>query len=220
VVTQQAYPRGGHHALRHHKIRHQLLGKWVNEGNRLFRWISPRIFRTSSPALLRSVSQRYSLATEASSMAGWVSCARKISEVFHIHLDTHERESRSKQGYVKELIRKNKKTMRCASLHPSTTPNTTLLVSRVSISTYHLRLPLAHRPIRLGVNVHLGGAAAMPRRQQDTAAAALVLHVLERVHDVGNAAQAAETAETGAPCTGVMLASYFLACNCWKRLTV
>ena len=84
----------------------------------------------------------------------------------------------------------------------------------------HLRLPLAHRPIRLGVDVHLGGAAAMPRRKQDAAASALVLHVLERVHDVGNAAQAAETAETGAPCTRVMLASYFLACNCWKRLTV
>lgn len=47
--------------------------------------------------------------------------------------------------------------------------------------------------------MHLGGAAAMPGCKQHTTAAALVLDVLERVHDVGNASQADEAAETESP---------------------
>jgi hypothetical protein len=51
----------------------------------------------------------------------------------------------------------------------------------------------------LGVDVHLGRAGAMPGREEHAAAAALVLDVLERVHRVGNAAQADEAAETKSP---------------------
>lgn len=51
----------------------------------------------------------------------------------------------------------------------------------------------------LRVDVHLGGAAAMPRRQQHAAAPALVRNVLEAVHDVRDAAQTAEAAEAEGP---------------------
>lgn len=47
--------------------------------------------------------------------------------------------------------------------------------------------------------MHLGGAATMPGSEEDAATTALVLNVLERVHDIGNASQAAETAETKSP---------------------
>lgn len=47
--------------------------------------------------------------------------------------------------------------------------------------------------------MHLSGAAAVPCSKQHTAAAALVLHVLERVHDVRDAAQAEQAAETESP---------------------
>ena len=49
------------------------------------------------------------------------------------------------------------------------------------------------------MDVHLGGAAAMPCGKEHTAATALVLYILERVHHVGNAAQADEAAETKSP---------------------
>jgi hypothetical protein len=61
----------------------------------------------------------------------------------------------------------------------------------------------------LRVNMHLRRSAAVPRRQQNTTAPTLVLHVLERVHKIGNAAQAEETAETGGPCTVLQLAIIF-----------
>ena len=48
--------------------------------------------------------------------------------------------------------------------------------------------------VSLGVDVHLGGAAAVPGGKQDTATSALVLHILHRVHHVGNAAQANQAA--------------------------
>jgi hypothetical protein len=51
----------------------------------------------------------------------------------------------------------------------------------------------------LRVDVHLSGAATMPGGEQNTAATALMLDVLERVHDVGNAAQAGKAAETKSP---------------------
>lgn len=47
--------------------------------------------------------------------------------------------------------------------------------------------------------MHLGGTATMPGSEQDTAASALMLDVLERVHDVGDASQAGEAAETESP---------------------
>lgn len=53
---------------------------------------------------------------------------------------------------------------------------------------------------RLRVNMHLGGSAAVPGGEQDAALSTLVLNVLGRVHDVGDAAQADETAETESPC--------------------
>jgi hypothetical protein len=53
--------------------------------------------------------------------------------------------------------------------------------------------------IRLGMDVHLGGAATMPGSEKDTAATALVLDILEGVHNVGNAAQAKQAAETESP---------------------
>lgn len=53
---------------------------------------------------------------------------------------------------------------------------------------------------RLRVDVHLGGSAAVPCGEQNAALAALVLNVLGRVHDVGDAAQADETAEAKSPC--------------------
>lgn len=55
--------------------------------------------------------------------------------------------------------------------------------------------------IRLGVDVHLCCSAPVPGRQQHTAATALVRDVLEAVHDVGNASQTAEAAETEGPGT-------------------
>ena len=51
----------------------------------------------------------------------------------------------------------------------------------------------------LGVDVHLGRPAAMPCREQNTAATALVSDVLEAVHHVRDAAQTAETAEAQGP---------------------
>lgn len=48
--------------------------------------------------------------------------------------------------------------------------------------------------------MHLGGAATMPSSEQHTATAALVLDVLERSHEVGDAAQAGKTAESESPC--------------------
>ena len=50
--------------------------------------------------------------------------------------------------------------------------------------------------------MHLGRTAAMPSRQQHAAAAALVRDVLEAVHDVGDAAQTAQAAETEGPGAG------------------
>ena len=50
--------------------------------------------------------------------------------------------------------------------------------------------------------MHLGGAATMPSSEQHTATAALVLDVLERSHEVGDAAQAGKTAESESPCAG------------------
>lgn len=50
--------------------------------------------------------------------------------------------------------------------------------------------------------MHLGGSAAVPGCEQDAALSTLVLDVLGRVHDVGNAAQADETAETESPGVG------------------
>jgi hypothetical protein len=41
----------------------------------------------------------------------------------------------------------------------------------------------------------------MPRRKQNTTSATLVLDILERVHHIGNAPQAAQATETGAPST-------------------
>jgi hypothetical protein len=41
----------------------------------------------------------------------------------------------------------------------------------------------------------------MPRRKQNTTSATLVLDILERVHHIGNAPQAAQAAKTGAPST-------------------
>jgi hypothetical protein len=49
--------------------------------------------------------------------------------------------------------------------------------------------------------MHLGSAAAMPGREQDTAAATLVLDVLHRVHEVGDAAETDEAAEAEGPGT-------------------
>lgn len=44
------------------------------------------------------------------------------------------------------------------------------------------------RETRLVVKMNLGGSATMPRSEQHTATATFVLYVLERVHEVGNAA--------------------------------
>jgi hypothetical protein len=52
----------------------------------------------------------------------------------------------------------------------------------------------------LRVDMDLRGTALMPCSEQDTALSALVLDVLERVHGVGDAAQAGEAAETESPC--------------------
>jgi hypothetical protein len=57
--------------------------------------------------------------------------------------------------------------------------------------------PRIHR--HLGVDVHLGGAAAMPGGKQDAAATALVGDILHAVHDIGNASEAGETAEAESP---------------------
>lgn len=53
----------------------------------------------------------------------------------------------------------------------------------------------------LGVDVHLGGATAMPRSKQHTTPSTLVLHILERVHNIRDTSQAAKTAKTRAPGT-------------------
>ena len=42
----------------------------------------------------------------------------------------------------------------------------------------------------LGVDVYFSAAATMPGCEQDATAATLVLNILQRVHNVGNAAQA------------------------------
>ena len=52
----------------------------------------------------------------------------------------------------------------------------------------------------LRVDVHFGGSATVPGSEQHAAATALVLDVLERRHQVGNASQAGETAESESPC--------------------
>jgi hypothetical protein len=52
------------------------------------------------------------------------------------------------------------------------------------------------------VDVHLGGATAMPGGKQDAAATALVGDILHAVHDIGNASEAGETAETESPGAG------------------
>jgi hypothetical protein len=52
----------------------------------------------------------------------------------------------------------------------------------------------------LRVDVHFGRSATVPGSEQHTTATALVLNVLERGHQVGNASQAGETAETESPC--------------------
>lgn len=72
----------------------------------------------------------------------------------------------------------------------------------------------AHCSIRLGVDVDLGGAATMPGSKEHTAATALVLDVLEGVHNVGNAAQAEEAAETESP--GMCSVSHLIrnVCHC------
>jgi hypothetical protein len=57
--------------------------------------------------------------------------------------------------------------------------------------------------------MHLRRSAAMPCRQQNATPSTFVLHVLERVHKIGNAAQAEETAETGGPRTVLRLAIIF-----------
>ena len=58
------------------------------------------------------------------------------------------------------------------------------------------------------VDVNFSGAASVPGGEEHAAATALVLDVLERVHEVGNAAQAEAEAETGGPCAvGVWSAS-------------
>lgn len=49
--------------------------------------------------------------------------------------------------------------------------------------------------------MHLSRAAAMPRREQYAAAAALVRDVLEAVHDVRNTAEAAQAAQAEGPGT-------------------
>lgn len=51
----------------------------------------------------------------------------------------------------------------------------------------------------LRMDVHLGSSATMPGCQQHTASSALVLDILERVHNVWDTSQAAETAETQSP---------------------
>jgi hypothetical protein len=56
---------------------------------------------------------------------------------------------------------------------------------------------------RLRMDVLLGGAAAMPSRKEDAAAAALVLDVLHGAHHVGDAAQAGEAAEREGPCAAM-----------------
>lgn len=53
--------------------------------------------------------------------------------------------------------------------------------------------------MHLRVDMHLGRPATMPCREQHTAATALVLHVLEGVHDIRNASQAEKAAETESP---------------------
>jgi len=49
--------------------------------------------------------------------------------------------------------------------------------------------------------MNLGGAAAVPGRKQHAAPSTFMLDVLERVHNVGNASEAAETAEAKSPST-------------------
>jgi len=51
----------------------------------------------------------------------------------------------------------------------------------------------------------LSGSAPVPGSEQDTTPSALVLDILERVHQVGNAAQAEEAAKTKGPSTTNML---------------
>lgn len=65
------------------------------------------------------------------------------------------------------------------------------------------------RYYNLGVDMHLGGSAAMPGGEQNATATALVLDVFERVHKVGNAAETDEAAETEGP--GVCAVSNFIA---------
>ena len=57
--------------------------------------------------------------------------------------------------------------------------------------------------------MNLGGAAAVPGRKQHAAPSTFMLDVLERVHNVGNASEAAETAEAKSPSMGGV--------SCFKR---
>jgi hypothetical protein len=58
--------------------------------------------------------------------------------------------------------------------------------------------------VHLAVDVDLGGSATVPGSEQHTTAAASVLDVLERVHEIRNASQAGEAAEAESPCVGAV----------------
>jgi len=60
----------------------------------------------------------------------------------------------------------------------------------------------------LRVDVHFGRSATVPGGEQHAAATALVLDVLEGGHEIGNASQAGETAESESPCAITLLALY------------
>lgn len=72
----------------------------------------------------------------------------------------------------------------------------------------------------LRVDVHLGGAAAMPRSKQHTAAPTLVLHILERVHKVRDTSQAHQAAQTGSPSAITYQPQSILAPTTLVELTV
>jgi hypothetical protein len=57
----------------------------------------------------------------------------------------------------------------------------------------------ARHPVHLRVDVHLRSSRAMPSREKHTTPPALMLHILEGVHNVGNASQARETAANDSP---------------------
>ena len=114
----------------------------------------------------------------------------------------------------KQSARKQKRSQRPSSQwyrinlplgRPSSAPNFVpeMRMFCVCVYGYAYNLPSSQVPkansLHLRVDVHLGGARAMPGSEEHAAAAALVLDVLERVHDIGNAAQADEAAETESP---------------------